>query len=222
MSIKENKKKTGYPHIDKQWMQYYDENQTKSEKVNSNTNLFDYIEEKNKDNMNKTALTYYRDHITYDEFFDKGKFEDIKNDIDIYNTIIFAMPTYLDIVPSKLIEFIEKYNINFKNKNIYLICNCGFMESYHNNLTIRFMKNYISSNNGNFKGFFNIGAGEVIKLTKSTKILKLICISFYIKLHKFKRAILNKKDISLKTSVNFLTKKMYCNICNHFWRKKLN
>ncbi len=175
--------------------------------------------------LNFSNSKYFCDLLKIDNrtnYIYKDDFKDIIKNIDIYDTIIFSIPTYLDIIPSKLIEFIENNNINFKNKNIYLICNCGFMEYYHNNLVIEFIKNYICSNNGNFKGFLNIGAGEVIKLTKNIKPLKLICISFYIKLNKFRKVVLNKKEAFFNTSINFVTKKMYCNICNHYWRKKLN
>ena len=151
----------------------------------------------------------------------KDDYSTIKKNILLSDTIIFIFPTYVDIIPSKLIDFIEKYNGNFKNKNIYLIVNCGFLESKHNDLSIKYMNNYINKKSGNFKGYISIGSGEVIGICKKNKLLKLLCINFFLKIKKFNKAINNKENIELSTNIKVFTKRLFCFICNKFWKKRI-
>lgn len=64
------KEETGYPHIDKPWMKYYDEKQKKSNTPNVNTT--EYLKGLNKNNGSLVAETYYGKEITYDELFYKS------------------------------------------------------------------------------------------------------------------------------------------------------
>ncbi len=59
--------KTGYPHIDKPWMKFYDSKKVAFEAPK--VNLTEYLKEKNKDRGDKIAETYYGKEISYDEFF---------------------------------------------------------------------------------------------------------------------------------------------------------
>lgn len=63
-------KMTGYPHIDKPWMKYYDEDQLNA--VITQSNMTEYLKQKNKHNKTKTAETYYGKKISYDELFYKS------------------------------------------------------------------------------------------------------------------------------------------------------
>ena len=65
----ENKKNTGYPHIDKPWMKYYEGIVIPNEEPN--TNMSDFLKMKNKDRGSLYAEEYYGKKITYDEFFDR-------------------------------------------------------------------------------------------------------------------------------------------------------
>ena len=65
-----NNKKTGYPHIDKPWMKFYNEQQ--KELNIPNINIVDYIKYKNKGNLNSIAETYYGKEISYDELLYKS------------------------------------------------------------------------------------------------------------------------------------------------------
>ena len=146
----------------------------------------------------------------------------IKKNIYKANKIIFVYPTYIDIIPSKLINFIENYKGNFNNKEIYLIINCGFLEPKNNDLGIKFMKNYIKEKQGIFKGYLSIGSGEVIGICKNNKFLKLICHDFLKKLKKFRKFINLSKNIELKTNIKLFNKKLFCIICNHYFKKNLS
>ena len=60
---------TGYPHIDKPWMKYYEGVDLTIEMPN--TNMADFIKTKNKNRLNFISQEYYGKKITYDEFFER-------------------------------------------------------------------------------------------------------------------------------------------------------
>ena len=62
-------KKTMYPHIDRPWMKYYEDEKIKSE--NPKTNLADYIKQKNLKNGNGIAGTYYGSKTSYHNLFER-------------------------------------------------------------------------------------------------------------------------------------------------------
>ena len=67
MSAEEVKKKC-YPSKDKPWLKYY-----KKEAVNAalpECTIWHYVHDNNKDNMKGTALNYYGNKVTYEEFFE--------------------------------------------------------------------------------------------------------------------------------------------------------
>lgn len=63
------KELTGYPHIDKPWMKYY--NEETINKKDPEMNLTNYLKEKTKGNSSLLAQSYYKNNITFDELFDK-------------------------------------------------------------------------------------------------------------------------------------------------------
>ena len=63
----ENNKKTGYPHIDKPWMKYYEGLYIPEEEPK--TNMVEVLKERNKYRKNKTAYEYYGKETSYEEMF---------------------------------------------------------------------------------------------------------------------------------------------------------
>lgn len=61
------KRQTGYPHVDKPWLKYYDSKKIYSE--DPKMNLTEYLKEKNKNKGSKIAETYYGKEISYNELF---------------------------------------------------------------------------------------------------------------------------------------------------------
>ena len=58
---------TGYPSIDKPWLKYYSE-----EAINAqlpDCTMYEYILDRNRDNMGRVAMNYYGTNITYGEMF---------------------------------------------------------------------------------------------------------------------------------------------------------
>lgn len=63
----ENNRLTGYPSIDRPWLKYYSK-----EAINAqmpNCSIYDYILDRNRDNMNHIAMKYYGTNITYRQMF---------------------------------------------------------------------------------------------------------------------------------------------------------
>lgn len=60
---------TGYDSIDKRWLQYYDENDILTELPKMT--IYEYLREKNKDNLSGTAIDYLGHTIAYKELFAK-------------------------------------------------------------------------------------------------------------------------------------------------------
>lgn len=144
-------------------------------------------------------------------------------DLDKYETLVFSMPLYLDSPPSivlKYFEFLE--NNKVQNKNIYVICNCGFLESNNNDTLIDIFKTFSRKTNNNYKGCLKLGAGEVSGKCDKIPLYKLINIPLCISLKKFKKAIYHNKNISLNSTIFPMTKKLYIYFANKSFSKKLN
>ena len=58
---------TGYPSIDKPWLKYYSE-EAKNAQLPECT-MYEYILDRNRDNMDRVAMNYYGTNITYGEMF---------------------------------------------------------------------------------------------------------------------------------------------------------
>lgn len=63
------KQLTGYPSIDKPWLNFYSKEAVATSLPNSS--LYEYIFEKNKDHPNDIAIRYYGNRITFKELFEK-------------------------------------------------------------------------------------------------------------------------------------------------------
>lgn len=61
------KNKTGYPHIDKPWMKYYEGIEIPKEEPQ--TNMVEVLKERNKNRKNQTAYEYYGKKVSYEEMF---------------------------------------------------------------------------------------------------------------------------------------------------------
>ena len=69
VNIEEDRNLTGYPHIDKPWMQYYEKN---IEFNGYNKKIMDYLCEKTSSFDDYTALNYYGKKISFGDFKEKN------------------------------------------------------------------------------------------------------------------------------------------------------
>lgn len=178
----------------------------KNEKSNSK-----YIAEDIIKNINdKYIISYlYKDSI-----------KTVFNNIIKSEKIIFIFPLYVDSLPSKLIEYFE--NIEFikmlKDKLIYSICQCGFLESYQNYSATLIFKCFCLENRLNYMGCLNIGAGECLGNSLLKKI-KILSYDYYDKIKNFSESVCNNKKCVLDTKIKLVSKKMYIFFANNHWKK---
>lgn len=155
----------------------------------------------------------------------KDSFKVISKNINNVNTLIFCFPLYVDGPPYKVIEFMEyikEYNIDIKNKNIYIIVNCGFLESKHNITACKIIENFCINCGALYKGCFKIGAGEIIGKRDKRFLFKLISLSYYFKIRRFKKCINNKKEVDFSTSIHPMTKRLYIFIVNMSFKNQIS
>ena len=87
------KENTGYPHIDKPWMKYYDEELAKKE--DPKVNLTQYLKDKTVGLGSKIESSYYGKEKTYDEFWNQvDNASKVLNDFDVkkYDRIMYLVP----------------------------------------------------------------------------------------------------------------------------------
>lgn len=176
-----------------------------SPKVDSNTSYF----------INKVTKKLQNKYIISKIYFESEN--EILEKIEKCNILLLVFPLYVDAPPSKLINLIEKYD-NLKFKKIYAICNCGFLESKHNDIAIKIIENWCFNSKGIFMGSFKIGAGEVIR--NGNILSKIISPLFNFKINKFTKKINQNKKINIKSTI-ILSKSLYCYFGNKNWNKKL-
>ena len=117
-----------------------------------------------------------KEFLIQDVFKDKSKLEEICS----YDKILFSFPLYFDSPPSILIEFLNYFEVyirenNVKPKEIYAICNCGFIEPRQNDISLEVIQCFADKMNMHWK--YGIGVGGGIFLKKSFGIP----IKFFIK-----------------------------------------
>ena len=149
----------------------------------------------------------------------KDKYDEILNNINESKKIILAFPLYVDSPPSIVLNFLDYIidsKINLKDKLIYVVVNCGFIEGKQNITAINIIKNWCKKVEINYGCSILIGAGEIVGKTK----YKLISKKAFKSLRKFIDIInLDKKTTDIITTVDLLNNKLFCYIANIFWTK---
>lgn len=154
----------------------------------------------------------------------KDSFSDIAGLMGDSKQIVISFPLYVDSPPNKVIEFMEYImdnGIDIKDKEFYVICNSGFWESEQNDTATMIMENFCKDNGANYMGGFRIGAGEIIGKCDKKKVYRLVSIPFFIKINKFKEAILNERKMDAYTTIRPMTKRLYVWMANYNWKRKM-
>lgn len=179
--------------------------------------------------LEKSNSSYFIKDITeridekYNMFYlYKADFKDIISSIKNTEKIVLVFPLYVDSPPSKLLEFFEyvdKFKIK-QNALIYAICQCGFLESIHNNIATNIIECFCINNGYEFAGAFKIGAGEVLGNSKLRNNF-FIRYDYLKKLEKFTFNLCEGKRVNLETTIKFLTIREYSYIANINWKRKI-
>lgn len=90
--------------------------------------------------------------------------------LDDIDAFVWAFPTYVDAVPSTVLEYMIKLENYTKDKNydflVYTINNCGFYEGNQCEYTLNMTKNWCKRANLKYAGGIGIGAGEMYNVLR--------------------------------------------------------
>ena len=175
------------------------------------------IGESNSNNFLNYISDYLDKYIIYS--IKKNNFEDIIKSIKLSDTIVLAFPLYVDSPNTytlRLLDYMYDNNIG-KNKNIYVIINCGFKEGEQNITALNIIKRFCSNVKANYMGAILIGAGEIV----GKKEYKFISRKALKKLKEFSLCIKdNKKCDYFITTMDLLSNRQYCFLANRSWTKR--
>ena len=112
--------------------------------------------------LKRLAEDLHTDH-EYLRFKDAGEEETVSKMADA-ETIILAMPLYVDGLPSNVIRLLQKIEekLNGKGRKIYVLANLGLYESHQLVNLLSMMKYWCKKTGFQYKGAIGIGAGELI------------------------------------------------------------
>lgn len=83
---------------------------------------------------------------------------------------VFAVPLYVDSLPSHVLIFLKKLEefsvLNGLDLNIYVIANNGFIEGRQNELLMQVMENFASRAGLNWRGGIGIGGGVMLNVIR--------------------------------------------------------
>lgn len=92
-------------------------------------------------------------------------FDSLKAKLREAETLVFAMPLYVDGVPAQVMALIERLydeKVNLDGKYFYLVSNLGFYESRQAQIQVEIFKNWCEKMHMVYSGALVIGAGEML------------------------------------------------------------
>lgn len=151
-----------------------------------------------------------------------SSFDDVFSYINKSDKVVFVFPLYVDAPPSKLLEFFEYVEKRESKKEvlIYAICQCGFLESKHNDIAIRIVECFCQNNCLEFLGSIKIGAGEILG-NSNFKKYTFINYDYYNKIKIFSYNLEYGKQVSLNTTIKFVGIHIYSFLANIHWKEEI-
>lgn len=99
-----------------------------------------------------------------------GDHKRIIDEIEDTDSIVFAMPLYVDGVPSHVLNFLKEVEAKYKKlnseKRIYVIANNGFIEGRQNEPLMQVMENFCDRAGFNWCGGLGIGGGVMMNVMR--------------------------------------------------------
>ena len=131
---------------------------------NSNSN---YFLELIKEQLENTEIIEY-------SLIKTDNYDQIISDISEIQTIVFALPLYVDSMPSHVIRFLsyvdENYKSRLSNVKVYMISNCGFYEGKQNHISIKILKCWCKRMGFEWGQGIGIGSGEMMGSLKNMSL----------------------------------------------------
>lgn len=153
---------------------------------------------------------YCRLHTEYCEV-KKSNHLELCYAMENFSHIIFVFPLYVDSIPVTLLNFLKTLEENplRKKPTISVMINCGFFESYQNDIAVEMLRLYCRKNGYSFGSSFKIGSGEAILTTPFRFFLNA-------KMKKFVASIEVQKYKDFQVTMP-ISKKMFIKASTAYW-----
>ena len=103
--------------------------------------------------------------------------EAILKELDDAQAVVFALPLYVDGVPSHVLRFLEKMEAYCKEKglrlNVYSIANNGFIEGKQNEPLMQTFENFCARAGLAWGGGVGIGGGVMLNVTRILFVVEI-------------------------------------------------
>ena len=157
----------------------------------------------------------------------KVDYEDIIKEINTLDTLVFAVPLYVDSLPSHVLEFLimleENFKDNLKGVNVYVIANCGFYEGKQNKIALNIMKCWCKKMNIKWAQGIGIGAGEMMGGLRNVPMGKGPNTNLGLALDNLAKNINeNKSGDDIFTTPSMFPRFAFRLAANRFWISKAN
>ena len=112
-----------------------------------------------------------------------GDHQRILDSIADADTVVFAMPLYVDGIPSHLLPFLKEMEDfckkNDRHPNIYVIANNGFIEGKQNEPLMQNMENFCNRAGLKWCGGLGIGGGVMMNVMRIMAVVYFALAIFY-------------------------------------------
>jgi len=153
---------------------------------------------------------------TEEFLINKNNYDEISKELFSASKVILIFPLYVDSIPSILLGFLnrlEKLGEKYKSRpTVYIVINCGFIESEQNNVAISIMEYFLKKNGYSYGGVLSIGSGEAILDSPFRGMVTS-------KIKKFAKAVDQGEKISIKTQMP-ISKFLFVMAGNNYWSLK--
>ncbi|MEZ4508383.1 MAG: hypothetical protein R2881_01615 [Eubacteriales bacterium] len=106
-----------------------------------------------------------------------GKYDEVLGAIDESDTVVLALPLYVDGIPSHVLRFLQAWEEHIARSGhtvkLYIIANCGFYEGCQTHILIDQMRMWCKQAGVEFTGALGIGAGEMLGILRLTPFIRL-------------------------------------------------
>ena len=100
----------------------------------------------------------------------KADYENILKELEDADAVVFAMPLYVDGVPSHVLPFLREMEVWCKSNNpkirVYTIANNGFIEGRQNEPLMQIMENFCIRSKIKWCGGLGIGGGVMMNVMR--------------------------------------------------------
>ena len=151
-------------------------------------------------------------------------YDQIISDISEIQAIVFALPLYVDSMPSHVIRFLSYVEENYKSQvskvKVYMISNCGFYEGKQNHISIKILKCWCKRMGFEWGQGIGIGSGEMMGSLKNMPITQGPNKSLGLAINELANNILkNDSGDEIFTTPSYFPRVAFRFASNNFWIK---